>query len=79
MARVEPWPYTLRELIAGNTAKRTYDYDHTCELMGLIASVQTGKPYGRDHFHPLRVKQAEPMKLDDPGKAFDELTQGKGN
>jgi hypothetical protein len=46
--------------------------------MGVIASVQTGKSYSRDYFHPYRAKQAEPMKLDDPGKAFDELTKGKG-
>ncbi|TWT56502.1 hypothetical protein CA85_40330 [Allorhodopirellula solitaria] len=49
---VDPWPLTMRELIAAATAHCTEQWNHTAETMALLASMHSGNPCTRADFHP---------------------------
>lgn len=58
-------------------SRRTYDWDHTAEMMALIATIHTSGNYQRDQFHPFRESTVPLYDLDDPGAEYERLMKGK--
>lgn len=74
IAGVDPWPLTLRELLAAAKAKQRYDWDHTADLMAWMGNLHTTKSWARTDFHPSREKPpVQPMHLDDPAAEYEKL------
>jgi hypothetical protein len=71
---------SLRELLAAAKAKQRYDWDHTADIMALMANLHTTKNWARQDFHPSREKLPTlPMHLDDPAAEYERLIKEKGN
>jgi chromatin segregation and condensation protein Rec8/ScpA/Scc1 (kleisin family) len=68
---------TLRELLAGAKAKQRYDWDHTADLLSMMANLHTSKSWSRFDFHPTREKAVKHYDLDDPAAEYAELKKQK--
>ncbi|WP_145176229.1 hypothetical protein [Rubripirellula lacrimiformis] len=60
-------------MVKAAEAKRRCQWDHTADLMALMATIHTTGSYQRDHFHPLRERPEPIHQLDDPGAEYDRL------
>jgi chromatin segregation and condensation protein Rec8/ScpA/Scc1 (kleisin family) len=68
---------TLRELLAAAKAKQRYDWDHTADLLSMMANLHTTKSWSRFDFHPTREKPTERYDLDDPAAEYERLKKEK--
>lgn len=66
---------TLRELVRAAEAKRRYDWDHTADLMSLIATANFPGRFTREDFHPLRERVIPEHLLDDPAAEYERLKE----
>lgn len=79
---VHPGPYTLRELDAMYTGRSKYDWDHTSNLIAVIAEVnrnheKRSQPYEPREFHPHYKHKRRPGKSFDQALAVLEAQQAK--
>lgn len=54
IAGIDPWPLTLRELHHAAIRKLQCDWDHTAELLAMLANVNSQTNFTRNQFHPFR-------------------------
>ena len=51
---LDPWPLSLRELVAAAEFKRTEDWDRVSETIAILGSIFSGRRISRDDVHPFR-------------------------
>ncbi|EMI19087.1 hypothetical protein RMSM_03983 [Rhodopirellula maiorica SM1] len=60
-------------MVAAAKAKQIAAWDHTADMMALMASIHTSNQYSRSNFHPYREAPVQVANLDDPGAEYDRL------
>lgn len=61
---IDPYKASLRQLLWAAKAKQASDWDHTANLMALIANCNRSpgkKPFYSYQFHPYRTKPRSPI------------------
>jgi hypothetical protein len=64
---------TLRELIGAAKAKQRYDWDHTADLLAMMANLHTTGSYSRENFHPTRESKKPVLYQSDPAAEYERL------
>ncbi|MCM2369642.1 hypothetical protein [Aporhodopirellula aestuarii] len=50
-----------------------HEWDHTSDLMALIATANFSKPFCREDFHPMRERVVHDFMLDNPEAEYERL------
>ena len=70
MIGLDPLPWTYRELLWMSDGKSKEAWNHTADLLSLLANINRNTevrsvPFGREHFHPY-------LQLPEPGLDIDD-------
>lgn len=76
-AGLDPWPLSLRELVAAAEAKENSEWDRTADIIANIVTALSGPGvrYGRLDFHPFRERDPDlgPLNRVDPAADYERL------
>ena len=61
MARVEPWEYSLRQLLWRWEAIREEAWNHTASMIRWICQPHSKSELTVEEFHPMRGRKCEPV------------------